>query len=132
MRITNEQLKQIIKEEIDAVLERMGGDEEEMRLAQGHLATVGNSIRKAINRWDEFTSEAYRDDLQMIIDDIMMEFKKGNLNYLERRDSTLLQRFSNVASMPAAQRGSRANEELRRYLSAIYSGMDSVATGDNR
>ena len=132
MRITKEQLKQIIKEELESVLEDMGGPEGDMQMAQGHLATIGNSIRKAIQRWDEFTSEAYRDDLQMIIDDIMMEFKKGNLNYLERRDSTLLQRFSNVASMPAAQRGSRANEELRRYMSAIYSGMDSVATGDNR
>jgi hypothetical protein len=132
MKLTNQQLKQIIQEELENVLEDLSGSENEMRLAQGHLATIGNSIRKAINRWDEFTSEAYRDDLQMIIDDIMMEFKKGNLNYLERRDSTLLQRLSNVASMPAAQRGSRANEELRRYLSAIYSGMDSVATGDNR
>ncbi len=124
MKLTKQQLKQIIKEELSAVLERRGGvsDEDKKWIRQDKSFGFSYSLYK-INL-DEVDPQDER--LQLALTDILKAAKDGHLNWWSDLRGTDAQRFYGMIKNPR-QIGKGMMDKLKMYLNLLLDDMDEAA-----
>ena len=127
MKLTQEQLKQIIREELQSVMEG-GPDQETKQWITDQMAT---GIGYGLGKRDLDNQDPRDQNFQLILSDIYDAFKSGHLKWWSNLHSTDAQRLGNMVSPDAIrQLGTGGLKQLVPYLNLLLRDMDSAMRGD--
>ena len=128
MKLTNQQLKQIIREELQSVME--GGSDQETK--QWITDQMAGGIGYGLGKRDLENQDPRDQNFQLILSDIYDAFRSGHLDWWsEMHGEADAQRFANMVSPEQIQQlGTGGLKRMLPYLNALSRDMDSAMTGD--
>lgn len=127
MKLTNEHLKQIIREELQSVMEAGSNQETKQWITDQMASGIGYGLGKR----DLENQDPRDENFQLILSDIYDAFRSGHLDWWSEMRETNAQRLGNMVS-PEARRqlGTGGLKQLVPYLKLLLRDMDSAMTGD--